>query len=198
MDTLFSFADKSQTLRHQLFKRHWLSQLTNKSPTLFEEDRQPGVSLIHNLNPTKVYNLTNGNQEQLTTIMNEVSNKYEDEGDDNDDDDDVIADDEEFRDPEDDLNLKTKTVVDTEATRDDSMDSTWDSSDRPAVKQKTGRHSNKRKISARKRRELTFQLEEKTVETLVVVDKEMFDYHESEALIQPYVLTILNIVGFLS
>ena len=88
--------------------------------------------------------------------------------------------------------------MDTEATRDDSMDSTWDSSDRPAVKQKTGRHSNKRKRAARKRRELTFQLEEKTVETLVVVDKEMFDYHESEALIQPYVLTILNIVGFLS
>lgn len=49
----------------------------------------------------------------------------------------------------------------------------------------------------RKKREVSFQMLEHTVETLVVVDKEMFEFHKSESLIQPYVLTIMNIVSFL-
>lgn len=49
--------------------------------------------------------------------------------------------------------------------------------------------------AGRKRREVTLQMLEHTVETLVVADRKMFEFHESESLLQPYVLTILNIVS---
>lgn len=47
----------------------------------------------------------------------------------------------------------------------------------------------------RHKRDVTMQMPERTVETLVVVDKLMYEYHESEDIIEPYVLTIMNIVS---
>ncbi|KAL4235895.1 A disintegrin and metalloproteinase with thrombospondin motifs 6 [Mactra antiquata] len=47
----------------------------------------------------------------------------------------------------------------------------------------------------RHKREVTMQMPARTVETLVVVDRLMYEYHKSENMLEPYVLTIMNIVA---
>ena len=47
----------------------------------------------------------------------------------------------------------------------------------------------------RHKRDVTIRMPERTVETLVVIDKKMLEYHKSKELLQPYVLTIMNIVS---
>lgn len=44
-------------------------------------------------------------------------------------------------------------------------------------------------------RDVTMQMKKRTVETLVVVDRKMYEFHETENAIEPYVLTIMNIVS---
>ena len=47
----------------------------------------------------------------------------------------------------------------------------------------------------RQKRDVTVRMPERTVETLVVIDRMMMEYHKSKELLQPYVLTIMNIVS---
>ena len=59
-------------------------------------------------------------------------------------------------------------------------------------------HINERqplKSSRRQKRTVTMTMPERTVETLVVVDKQMYNFHKEENILEPYVLTIMNIVS---
>ena len=47
----------------------------------------------------------------------------------------------------------------------------------------------------RRKRDVMVKMPQRTVETLVVIDKMMLAYHKSKELLQPYVLTIMNIVS---
>ena len=47
----------------------------------------------------------------------------------------------------------------------------------------------------RQRRDVTVRMPERKVETLVVIDRKMMEYHKSKEMLQPYVLTIMNIVS---
>ena len=49
----------------------------------------------------------------------------------------------------------------------------------------------------RQRRDVTVRMPERKVETLVVIDRKMMEYHKSKEMLQPYVLTIMNIVSSL-
>jgi hypothetical protein len=48
--------------------------------------------------------------------------------------------------------------------------------------------------SRRQKRDVIMQMQERTVETMIVVDKMMYEFHRTENVIEPYVLTIMNIV----
>ena len=49
--------------------------------------------------------------------------------------------------------------------------------------------------NARRKRDVTVRMPERTVETLVVIDRMMLEYHKTKQLLEPYVLTIMNIVS---
>ncbi|KAK3590317.1 hypothetical protein CHS0354_007707 [Potamilus streckersoni] len=48
---------------------------------------------------------------------------------------------------------------------------------------------------SRRRREVMMELAERNVETMVVVDQKMVEFHKSHELLKPYILTIMNIVA---
>ena len=50
----------------------------------------------------------------------------------------------------------------------------------------------------RRKRDVMVRMPERTVETLVVIDRMMLEFHKSKELLQPYVLTIMNIVSMIS
>ena len=49
--------------------------------------------------------------------------------------------------------------------------------------------------NSRVRREVTLQMRSRTVETMVVVDRVMYEFHKAESIVEPYVLTIMNVVS---
>ena len=49
--------------------------------------------------------------------------------------------------------------------------------------------------NGRRKRDVTVRMPERTVETLVVIDRMMLEYHKTKQLLEPYVLTIMNIVS---
>ena len=49
--------------------------------------------------------------------------------------------------------------------------------------------------SRRYKRDVIMKMQERTVETMIVVDRKMYEFHKTENVIEPYVLTIMNIVS---
>ena len=73
-----------------------------------------------------------------------------------------------------------------------------DSKTKRAHRAKDKTNSLESRVRARKtrqKRDVTVRMPERTVETLVVIDRMMMEYHKSKELLQPYVLTIMNIVS---
>lgn len=60
-----------------------------------------------------------------------------------------------------------------------------------------GKNISVRRKNRRRKRDVILQMPERTVETLVVVDRMMYTFHKTENVIEPYVLTIMNIVCLL-